>query len=463
VNSKLQERLLSVLFLTALYIGVERILGVLSGMVFRNGPSALVLGTVSGVSVALLFAWGRDAGLSHLRRFFGPKGVDIRLVVGDFAAATRESLDVETNAENFMDALENALKPRHQMLLLKGGSGEYDLFASRGLADPMAHLALGPQAEDVIIPLRVGERTILRLMLGPTDRQWFGRGIEYGSEDYALIDSLGQSLALSIRNAQLFDELASQERMRRELEIGFEVQMGLLPKILPSVPGVALAAACLPAMEVGGDLYDFIQIDATRWGFLLGDVAGKGVPAALMMAVTLTLFRAIAPGIPSPAQTLTRLNKLVYRNRPSNRYFVAAIYMIYDSRDGSVRLCNAGLPHPLVDGVACQVTGMPLGLMLKTTYQDRVIELNDGQNLVLYTDGIEDVENSQGQAFGLQRLQAHLERLRGHSPSETLDALNERLAEFGENSLPADDQTVLILQRTQIVGHSEPVHQAPIL
>jgi serine phosphatase RsbU (regulator of sigma subunit) len=369
------------------------------------------------------------------------RGPDFRAIVGAFAAASRESLDVRANTEAFLDAVAEALSPTHQLVVVRR-QGALEALGTRGVADEEAHLRRGPTPDEVTIPLKVGERLVGRLLLGPREN-----GADYSEADLALLDSLGQSLALSLRNAELFQDLAGQERLRRELEIACDVQMGLLPKRVPELPGASLAAHCVPALEVGGDLFDFVQIDASRWGVLVGDVAGKGVPAALMMAVTLTLFRAIAPGIPSPASTLGRLNKLVHRNRPSNKTFVAAAYYIYDARDGSILVANAGHPPPLVDGQPVPVKGLPLGINPKVVYKEVRFTLAPGSSLVVYSDGLEDVENEAGESLGHRRVAELFARLAPRKPAEAVAEMQRTIGAFAGAVVAPDDQTVTILRR----------------
>jgi serine phosphatase RsbU (regulator of sigma subunit) len=401
---------------------------------------------VAALAIALGFAYGREDLGARLQALLAPKeaeGPDFRHIVGEFAASTRESLDVDSIAEAFMTAVDEALGPAFQVILVKTAAGPFEPLAARRCDDAERFMKQGPREDELLIPLRVGEKIICRLILGPRQD-----GAEYQSADFALIDSLGQSLALSVRNAQLFHQLAGQERLKRELEIAFEVQMGLLPKSVPTPLGALLSANCTPALEVGGDLYDFVQIDATRWGVFIGDVSGKGVPAALMMAVSLTLFRALAPGVPSPASTLSRLNKLIHRNRPSNKIFVAAIYMIYDARDGSVLIANAGHPKPLLNGEEVEIKGLPLGVSPRTAYREERVVLAPGSTLVAYSDGLEDVESEAGEQFGPERVMAFFRAHAKLPPEEVRARLAETLAAFAGRALPADDQTVTILQKT---------------
>lgn len=414
----------------------------LQNLAALHPPDLVVEAPLAGVAAWLHTAWRRERARRRARaRAEAVDGPDFRAIVGAFAAASRESLDVQANTQAFMDAVTEALGPTHQLVVVKR-EGVLQAIGTRGVEDVTGHLRRGPTPEELSIPLKVGERLVGRLLLGPR-----ASGIDYGAEDLALLDSLGQSLALSLRNAELFAELAGQERLRRELEIACDVQMGLLPKAEPAIPGALLAASCLPAAEVGGDLYDFVQIDATRWGILVGDVAGKGVPASLMMAVTLTLFRAIAPGIPSPASTLGRLNKLVNRNRPSTKAFVAAVYMIYDARDGSVIVANAGHPPPLVDGHPVPVKGLPLGINPKVIYKEVRFTLSPGSSVVIYSDGLEDLENEGGEAFGHVRVGQLFSRLAALDPREALESLRREAAAYAGRAEPPDDRTVAILRR----------------
>ena len=436
-----RDALVIAAFLAAFVVAAAGVRGI-SLMVARVDP-----GVWGDALVALALAWAYGAWRSTQATPPPPvealAGPDFRDIVGGFAAASRESLDVPANAEAFMDAVDGALQPAYQVVSVKRPDGAYEPIASRRVADAAAKLRQGPEEREVVIPLKVGERAIGRLLLGPR-----GAGVEYEPADFALLDSLGQSLALSVRNAQLFKELAEQERLKRELEIAYDVQMGLLPKTVPTPLGASLAASCTPALEVGGDLYDFVQIDATRWGVLIGDVAGKGVPASLMMAVSLTLFRALAPGIPSPASTLGRLNKLIHRNRPSNKTFVAAVYMIYDARDGSVLIANAGHPPPMLDGEPVAIKGLPLGITAKTVYKEIRVELPPGSTLAIYSDGLEDAEDEQGVGFGPARVADFFRRSSHLEPPAALEALRTELARFAGRAHPPDDQTVAILRRS---------------
>ncbi len=427
-------------FLAAFVVAAAGVRGI-SLMLLRVDP-----GVWGDALIALAFAWAyaawRTGQAAPVAPAEAPAGPDFRDIVGGFAAASRESLDVAANAEAFMDAVDGALGPAYQVVSVKRPDGAYEPLAARRVADADAKLRLGQAEDEVVIPLKVGERAIGRLMLGPRHD-----GREFQPADFALLDSLGQSLALSVRNAQLFKELAEQERLKRELEIAYDVQMGLLPKSVPTPLGASLAASCTPALEVGGDLYDFVQIDATRWGILIGDVAGKGVPASLMMAVSLTLFRALAPGIPSPASTLGRLNKLIHRNRPSNKIFVAAVYMIYDARDGSVLIANAGHPPPMLDGEPVAIKGLPLGISAKTVYKEVRVQLPPGSTLAIFSDGLEDAEDEAGRSFGPDRVAAFFKRTSHEHPVVALEALRAELARFAGRANQPDDQTVAILRR----------------
>lgn len=380
---------------------------------------------------------------------------DFRRTVGEFTAVTRELFEVPPLAEAFLEAAATSLSPRYQAVLVRTPEGRYEPVAERGLAAAGRMLAQGPQEDDLVIPLKVGDKLVGRLLLGPRDAEK-----PYGREDLALIDNLAQALALSIRNAQLFRELAEQERVKRELEIAYEVQMGFLPDVVAAPDGAAIATHCTPALEVGGDFFDVVRLDSRHWGVIVGDVSGKGLPAAMMMAVSLTLFRTLAVNGTSPALILTHLNKLIHQHRPSKKLFVSAVYAVYDAETGKVAIANAGQPRPLLNGEEVPAKGLPLGASKATAYKEVEIVLTPGDSLMLYSDGLEDLENAEGEHFGLERIQTRLVEAGREAPSTVLDDLNRILNAFRGVTPPADDLTVALLQRqAPVSGDASPLGQ----
>lgn len=399
----------------------------------------LVAALVTGLAAPALLAWiEKRAAVAAAP---APE-YDFRRTVGEFTAVTREVFEVPALATAFLDAAAASLAPRYQAVLVRGDEGKYLPVAERGLAAAGRMLAQGPHEDDLVIPLKVGDKLVGRLLLGPREGER-----SYGQEDLALLDNLAQALALAIRNAQLFKELAAQERVKRELEIAYEVQMGFLPDGVSAPDGAAIATHCTPALEVGGDFFDVVRLDARHWGVIVGDVSGKGLPAAMMMAVSLTLFRTLAVNGTSPSAILTRLNALIHQHRPSKKLFVSAVYAVYDAETGRVAIANAGQPRPLLNGEEVQAKGLPLGASKATSYKEVTVDLAPGDTLMLYSDGLEDLENAQGDQFGLDRLRARMAETGAELPEVVLDRLGRVLAEFRGATPPADDLTVALLQR----------------
>ncbi|HJW91136.1 MAG TPA: PP2C family protein-serine/threonine phosphatase, partial [Anaerolineales bacterium] len=198
-------------------------------------------------------------------------------------------------------------------------------------------------------------------------------------------------------------EARRRERIEEELHLARLVQETLLPKDIPSIPGWELASHWLPAREMSGDFYDFLALPDGRLGLIIGDVSGKGMPAALVMAITQSILRATAERITPPAEVLERANKLILPHMPANM-FATCLYMILDPATGCLQFANAGhnLPILLTDRgvVEPRATGMPLGLLPGMTYDQKDVHLEPGNRLLMYTDGLVEAHNPQREMFG---------------------------------------------------------------
>jgi serine phosphatase RsbU (regulator of sigma subunit) len=267
-------------------------------------------------------------------------------------------------------------------------------------------------------------------------------------------NTMAEQLVESIaQQKMLVEQHARQEeraRIEQELRTAQLIQLSLLPKEQPALPGWRISTYYQAAREVGGDLYDFLPFEDGRLGLVIGDVTDKGMAAALVMASTRSMLRAAAQATDSPGEVLARVNDLLYADIPE-KMFVTCFYAILDPASGRLRYANAGhdLPYLQHMGSACELhaTGMPLGLMPSMRYEEQEVVLAHDENVLFYTDGLVEAHDSGREMFGFPRLQTLLAE---HSDGASLiDFLLTELKCFtGEGWEQEDDMTLLTLQRT---------------
>ena len=248
----------------------------------------------------------------------------------------------------------------------------------------------------------------------------------------------------------LVQEMRQREHIERELQVARTIQQASLPREVPQLEGWRITPIYQPAREVGGDFYDFLELDDGRLGIVVGDATGHGVPAALVKASARSMLRAVAQASNSPGDALRRVNDPLATEIPPNM-FVTCFYCILDPKSGSLSYANAGhdLPH-VWHGGACEelrARGMPLGLMPGMHYEQKEIVLQKGESAHLYTDGLVEAHNPQREMFGFPRLQTLVSE---HAEEERSleEALLEELYSFvGEGWEQEDDITLLTLRR----------------
>jgi PAS domain S-box-containing protein len=248
------------------------------------------------------------------------------------------------------------------------------------------------------------------------------------------------------------EEAQERQRIEQELQVARLIQQTLLPKTLPRLPGYDVAAYYQPAREVGGDFYDFLELEDGRLGLVVGDVSGKGVPAAIVMAITRTMLHAAYRlGSPAPGEILEQINNILYPDIPPNM-FVTCLAALLDSRSGRLQYANAGHDLPYLrhaDGVSeLRATGMPLGLMPNMSYEQKEIMLKPGESVLLYSDGLVEAHDPRREMFGFPRMQ----RFVGAHPggATLIDFLLGELKRFtGEDWEQEDDIALLTLERSR--------------
>jgi steroid delta-isomerase-like uncharacterized protein len=245
-------------------------------------------------------------------------------------------------------------------------------------------------------------------------------------------------------------EIQERERIEQELQVARQIQQALLPEAVPELYGWQLAAYYKPAREVGGDFYDFLELEDGHLGLVVGDATGKGMPAALVMATTRGMLRAVAQSSDSPGEVLRRVNDALYPDIPSEM-FVTCFFAILDPKNGSLSYANAGHDLPYLwqggDAEELRARGMPLGLMPEMSYEEKEAVLGEGDNVLFYSDGLVEAHDPSYEMFGFPRLEALIsERGKERSLEEAL--LEELYSFVGESWEQEDDITLLTLRRS---------------
>jgi len=254
---------------------------------------------------------------------------------------------------------------------------------------------------------------------------------------------------------RLEQEERERERIEQELLVARRIQQASLPKGVPELEGWEIAPHYQPAREVGGDFYDFFELEDGRVGVVVGDATGKGVPAALVVTATYSMLRAVAQvlGSFSPREVLAQVNEALLARIPLNM-FVTCFYAILEPKSGSLKYANAGHDLPYLwhgggDAEELRARGMPLGLMPGMSYEEKEITLQRGESVLFYSDGLVEAHDPKGEMFGFPRLRALVAEHGAEEERSLGDLLMKELYSFvGESWEQEDDITLLTLRRS---------------
>ena len=323
-----------------------------------------------------------------------------------------------------------------------------------GTVDPSASIAALNLTSILCVPIRT-QNDILGILYMDTDVA----DHEYTNDDLLLAAAAGNSAGLALENARNHQMLLEKQRMEQDIEAAGYIQAGFLVSDWPTDDSrFEVYGATVPAKVVGGDFYDFAYIDEYRLGMLIGDVSGKGVPAALTMAQLLAEFRLSAPGANSPAELLAKLNEgLVQRSRRGMFCTVAVVAL--DLRDGRILGANAGHHPMLVASEArtvniLEASGPPIGVLPGISWKDETGIINPGETLVFYTDGIVEARSGATRApgttpqgeFGMKRVERAMRERYPTSPNDLVDAVIGEVQDFCAPMSPHDDCTMIALR-----------------
>ncbi|EAW45819.1 PP2C family protein-serine/threonine phosphatase [Nodularia spumigena] len=351
--------------------------------------------------------------------------------------------------KNIRKALETATS---QITLLSNTSG---LSTATGILDAQMHRYLGPDVQIFGTAILVKH----------TERGWLyvlSRDPEYSWTEtrQKLVRLVADQTAVAIENDELAVELRKKERLDQELEIGAEIQRRLLPRQCPMIPGASLAARCKPANRVGGDYYDFIPTNSKtaqengRWGLVIGDVMGKGVPAGLIMTMMRGMLRGEVLHGNSPCIILQNLNRVMYADLENSHRFVTLFYSEYNPFNRVLSYSNAAHNPPLWWHAATKTItrldtlGMLIGLDANSQYEDAQAQLEPGDTVIYYTDGLTDAAAASGDRFDEENFVAAFSAAcRYYSDHRKLWISFDQVLQFiGAEKQNTDDMTLVVLK-----------------
>jgi len=286
-------------------------------------------------------------------------------------------------------------------------------------------------------------------VVGVLDLEHTRRGF-FTEEHQKTMTTLAAQIAIALENARLYEEIERQERrLERDLSLARELQSRLLPQTNPKLVHLDVAAKFVPARTIGGDLYDFIPYSMSRLGLVIGDVSGKGAPAAIYAALVSGIIRSHAPIEPAPAEMLAAVN-LSLAERRIEAQFVSIIYAVWDDQSRTLTVANSGLPRPIYShggkNEVIEATGLPLGLFDEAEYDEFHFKMKPGDMFVFFSDGILDARNRKGELFGRGRVEKIVAECTGDSASCVVDSLFKAVAEHSAGVETFDDQTVVAIR-----------------
>jgi sigma-B regulation protein RsbU (phosphoserine phosphatase) len=364
-------------------------------------------------------------------------------------------IDEKTNELIYQVALGKVGEKLKQEFRLKMGQGIAGTVAQEGkpllleeaYTHPKFHRAhddaTGYRTKSMItVPLKVGERiTGVAQVINRLDNKPFDQ------DDLELFIALCSLAAIAIENAKMHNSLMERQRLVKDMEFARTVQESFLPQKTPEIAGYQFSAHYIPALEVGGDFYDFIHLDRNRTGIVIGDVSGKGVPAALYMAKLGSDLRTLAFTEKDPAATLERLNDLL-TERSRRGMFATLLYIELDSQTGILSISNAGHLPLIIKKAGGSVKklsttgGSPLGILTGMKFGQESATLDPGDIIILYTDGIIEAMNAREELYGYKRFEALIRKAPSY-PEGLKSAIIEDVNKFTGLSPQHDDMTMV--------------------
>jgi serine phosphatase RsbU (regulator of sigma subunit) len=472
----------------ATYAGMVAI----ANVVFRAGDAARSPAFSIGFALVVVFLVQplHRRVQSFVDRTFYRQQYDYRLAIRSLSEAMTSILDPELIPKTLVGAVVREMVLENGILLLPRAPGDgYEVAVVEGAApgirpgadvpaaDPLLRLvaeqkrhvlrhdvALNPAYEtaradlertldvlaaDLLLPMTYKDQLRGILALG---RKKSGK--LFTPEDFDLLRTMLNQSAIALENAHLFRENLQKGRMEEELKIAHDIQMGMLPEEAPRVAGLTIAARTIPAREVGGDFYDFVEFSAdgagTRLGLIIADVSGKGVSAGLLMAGARSTYRVLLESNASVRDIMMIANQRLHQDIRKGM-FVALLYAVFEPGGRILTLSNAGQTQPVLCGpdidpvyITTEGDTFPLGIIPDCDYQETKVSLAGGHVVVFYTDGAVEAMDAAGEVYGFERFLDSIRAGRDLEAPALLDKLFADIAQFVGETEQHDDTTIIV-------------------
>lgn len=276
-------------------------------------------------------------------------------------------------------------------------------------------------------------------------------GLPFTSQDKRLLSIIGSQSAQLIETARLYEEEKALLSLQEEMKMAASIQLKLLPECSPDIPGFEIVSVNIPARSVGGDYYDYITLSSGKIAFCVGDITGKGMPAAMLMANLQATIRSQASIFEDSARCLYGTNKLLFKSTDPDK-FATVFYGILDPLTGTVEFANGGHDAPLLmrstDGIdSLNATGLLVGIMEETIYEKGSITMEKGDILLIYTDGVTEAMDPELHEYGVQRLKQILSSQQTQSADAIRHAIIQDVRQHATGASQSDDITLMVIKR----------------
>jgi phosphoserine phosphatase RsbU/P len=424
-----------------------------------------------GLVIVVLIRRFSDTLRERVDRRFFREAYDADQILSDLADNVRTMVETRPLLETLTHRIAQALHVPRVAILLNEGGQLVPAYAVGIPEMPAVSIPAGSWAQpdgdaerrvratfdsELLLPLSLNQKLVGVMSLGAKRSEE-----PYSPSDLRLLGSVATQAGLALENSRLNTqitlEIAEREKRRRELEIAREVQERLFPQSYPSVQGLELAGACRPAAAVGGDYYDFVPLEAGRLGVAIGDISGKGIPAALLMATLRAFLRGqTVRGRADLASLIADLSGLVYESSASNRY-ATFFYAEYDPASRRLVYVNAGHNQPVVlrggasspaEVVRLDAGGPVIGLLPECDYTQGEVQLGEGDLLVAFTDGVSEAMNAAQEEWGEAQLLPVLQQIRCEPPAVVIERVMAAADAHVAGAPQHDDMTLVVVKCT---------------